>query len=625
MAAGEGYHEGRLQLPVWGAEAFCVDEDAMAKWMIYAKKADFQKIAGQMSLSPVTVRVMRNRDLTDAEQMREFLHGTIADLTKPQDIPGLKDAAFVLRHKILEGKSIRIIGDYDVDGICSTYILWRLMDYLGGKVSARIPERLRDGYGINDRLVEEAIADGTDTLITCDNGIAAVSPLQKAKDAGLTVIVTDHHEIPFILKNGEKEYIYPPADVIAEPWIPDSSTGKPKADFPQICGAVVVFQLARILLGDPDFTGEKSALEPEPTAVIRELLGFAALATVCDVMPLTGPNRLIVRAGLKELTRTDNTGIRCLLEVSGLRAQELSVYCAGFVLGPCLNAAGRLDTAARALELFMEKDESRAMILAGDLKQLNDSRRSMTEQGLEQAIREINRRMESGADPNRHRVLVLYLENCHESLAGIIAGRVRERYHRPTIVLTDSDEPGILKGSGRSMEAYDMFEELSRCRELFVKFGGHKMAAGLSIRKENAALLEERLNAACRLEESDLQEILHIDMELPLFYVSIPLVRELSMLEPCGTANSRPIFAARNVKLCKTAVYGKSRNVIRMEGFDEQGGEYELVWFRPEEELPPEFEQGIVWANIVYEPKINIWKGRENIQFVIKDLKIVDA
>lgn len=597
----------------------------MSKWMIYAKKADFQGIARELGISPVTVRVMRNRNLETKEAMDVFLHGTMADMEEPEKIPGLKDAAFVLRHKILEGKSIRIIGDYDVDGICSAYILWRLISYLGGEVSARIPERLRDGYGINERLVEEAVADGVDTIITCDNGIAAADALGKAKAAGLTVIVTDHHAIPFSMKGEEKEYLYPPADVIAEPWIPDPATGEPETAFPQICGAAVVFRLSMLLLGKPDLAGPRSAQEPEPAAVARELLGFAALATICDVMPLRGPNRILVKAGLKELMHTDNVGFRCLRAVSGLASEELTVYHAGFVLGPCLNASGRLDTADRALELFRETDENRAMNLAKELKFLNDSRKSMTEEGVRKAVQKVELLSAREGGLGQHRVLVLHLEGCHESLAGIIAGRVRECYHRPVLVLTNSDKEGVLKGSGRSIEAYDMFAELSACKDLFLKFGGHKMAAGLSLREENAVLLEQRLNRTCRLQTEDMQDVLHIDMVLPLSFVTIPMVRELSLLEPCGTENARALFAMRDVVLRKTAVFGQNHNVIRLEGMDEDGRRYELVWFLPEEELPEPLRSRAARCNIVYEPKIHSWRGRESLQFVVKDCKVVDA
>ncbi len=594
----------------------------MSKWMIYAKKADFQGIARALSISPVTVRVMRNRDLENAASMSKFLYGTLADLDDPEDITGLKDAAFVLRHQILEGKKIRIIGDYDVDGICSTYILWRLISYLGGEVSTRIPDRLKDGYGINDRLVEEAIAEGIDTIITCDNGIAAVGPLAKAKAAGLTVIVTDHHEIPFTMNGEEKEYIYPEADVIAEPWIPDQQTGKPKTRFPQICGAQVVFALASLLLGKPDLTAPKSVQEPEPVKILRELLGFAALAAICDVMPLADNNRILVREGLKELGMTDNVGLRCLMLVSGLSDAPVTVYHAGFVLGPCLNAAGRLDTASRALALFQEKDETRAMIMARDLKQLNDSRKSMTEEGVAGAVQCVEKDAAAGRSLSERKVLVIRLENCHESLAGIIAGRIKERYHRPAIVLTNSEEEGVLKGSGRSIESYDMFREMSGCKELFLKFGGHKMAAGLSLREENAAILDAQLNERCRLQPEDMEELLHIDMELPLQFVSIALVKELGSLEPCGTGNARALFAARNLQLRKKAVFGKNRNVIRMEGQDANGSCYDLVWFVPEEQLPGELQDGTACCHIVYEPKINEWKGRESLQFVIKDLRM---
>ena len=593
----------------------------MSKWMIYAKKADFRAISQEFHISPVTARVIRNRDVEDREEIRRYLRGTLADLDDPEKLPGLKDAAFVLKRKIVGGAGIRVIGDYDVDGICSTYILWRMISFLGGEVSTAIPERIRDGYGINDRLVEEAIADGVDTIITCDNGIAAAEPLQKAKDAGLTVIVTDHHEIPFEEENGEKHYLFPPADVIAEPWIPDQNTGEPKARFPKICGAEVVFKLAMILLGRPDLTQPKSVQEPENVKVARELLGFAALATVCDVMPLLDENRIIVREGLFELSRTDNTGIRCLMMAAGLGAEPLTVYHAGFVLGPCLNASGRLDTAERALSLFKERDESRAMILARDLKQLNDSRKSMTEQGVEEAIRKIEEETAAGRSMEKRRVLLVRLDDCHESLAGIIAGRLKERYHRPSFVLTKAEEKGVLKGSGRSVEAYDMYEEMNRCRDLFLKFGGHKMAAGLSIPEENLELLDRQLNEGCTLSEEDLSEVLHIDMELPPACVDLALARELTLLEPCGTANPRPLFAVRNLLLRKTAVFGKNRNVIRMDGTDADGRHYDFVWFTTEDLLPEPLRDGAARCHVAYEPTINVWKGRESLQFVIRDVK----
>lgn len=596
----------------------------MAKWMVYAKKADFSAIAGQLEVSPVTVRVLRNRDLPDAASMQRFLHGTMSDLDAPEEIPGLKDAAFVLRRKILGGASIRVIGDYDVDGICSTYILWRLISWLGGKVSTAIPDRMRDGYGINDRLVEQAVADGVDTIITCDNGIAAAGPLQKAKDAGLTVIVTDHHEIPFTEEDGRKIYHYPPADVIAEPWIPNEETGQPLTRFPGICGAEVVFYLAQILLGKPDLTLPRSKDEPSNVTLARELLGFAALATVCDVMPLKDTNHILVKAGLRELRSTSNTGMRCLLTAAGLADIPLTVYHAGFVIGPCLNASGRLDSAERALSLFQETQESKAMILARDLKQLNDSRKAMTEQGFADAMAFLQEENESGKRPLAgRRVLVICQESCHESLAGIIAGRIKERYHRPTIVLTSSEEEGVLKGSGRSIEAYDMFNELSRCKDLFLKFGGHKMAAGLSLRRENAELLDRRLNEACTLRDEDMTETLHIDMILPLHLVTMEMVRELSQLEPYGNGNQRPILAARDVTLRKTAVLGKNRNVIRLEGEETGAPKVELTWFITEEQLPEPLRTGPVKCHVAYEPQINAFRGCESLQFLVKDVKLV--
>ena len=666
----------------------------MAKWMLYRKKADFQAIAKELNISPVTARVIRNRDVIGTEETRRFLYGTMADLDDPALLPGLRDAAFVLKRKIVEGARIRVIGDYDVDGICSTYILWRLISWLGGEVSTAIPERIRDGYGINERLVREAIRDGVDTIITCDNGIAAVEPLRLAKEAGLTVIVTDHHEIPYREEPaGEemasepvpqkvpaqdrpgmpessfaeadssgsavrKHYIYPPADVIAEPWILDDETGKPIARFPSICGAAVVFKLAMLLLGRPDLSGPKSEKEPSHVLLARELLAFAGIATVCDVMPLQDENRILVREGLKEASRTDNVGLRCLMLAAGLSGSPVTVYHAGFVIGPCLNASGRLDTAARALSLFQEKDERRAMVMARDLKQLNDSRKSMTEDGVRRALQQVEADAAGGRPLSERRILIVRLDDCHESLAGIIAGRLREQYHRPVIVLTRageeaaraaaesagakegpsafagpsaapaSDGPSggqvILKGSGRSVEAYDMFAEMNRCRDLFIKFGGHKMAAGLTITAENAAELDLRLNASCTLTEEEMDDVLHIDMELPPAYVSLDLLHEFELLEPCGNQNPGVLLVTRNLTLRRTAVFGKNSNVNRIEATDADGRRYDFVWFAAQDRIPEAMQQGrAICCNVVYEPKINEFRGRERVQFQIRDVKIV--
>lgn len=595
----------------------------MSKWMLYSKKADFNAIARELNISPVTARVIRNRDVIGAEATRRYLQGTMADLDDPESLPGLRDAAFVLRRKILSGAAIRVIGDYDVDGICSTYILWRLISFLGGKVSCAIPERIRDGYGINERLVLEAVADGVDTIVTCDNGIAAAEPLRLAKEAGLTVIVTDHHEIPYVEEAGGsvRRYDYPPADVIAEPWIPDEATGKPIARFPNICGAAVVYKLAMILLGKPDLTMPKTKDEPAVTALARELLGFAGIATVCDVMPLQDENRILVRWGLQEATNTDNIGLRSLILAAGLGKEPLTVYHAGFVIGPCLNASGRLDTAMRALALFQERDERQAMLMARDLKQLNDSRKSMTEEGRQKALQQVEEDIAAGRPLSDRRVLVVRVDDCHESLAGIIAGRLREYYQRPVIVLTKAEEAGLLKGSGRSVEAYDMFGEMNRCRDLFVKFGGHRMAAGLTIAEENAVQLDRRLNESCTLTEEEMAEVLHIDMELPPSFVTKDLARELELLEPCGTANPKALFVTRNLTLHRTAVFGKNRNVIRFDGLDAKGTQYDFVWFLPETELPDFLQSGSAVCNVVYEPKRSVWRGRESVQFVIKDIR----
>lgn len=642
---GKGNAGSAFPFPVVGKD----DNAGMARWMMYAKKADFKEIAKELHISPVTARIIRNRDVVGTQETDRFLNGKLSDLDDPCSIPGLNDAASLLLKKIREHRKIRVIGDYDVDGICSSYILWRLISFLGGDVTVSIPDRIKDGYGINEQLVKEAIEDGADTIITCDNGIAADRPLQLAKEAGLTVIVTDHHDIPYTeevvqgqdhLAKPVRQYHYPPADVIAEPWIVDETTKKPIARFPHICGAMVVWKLAMILLGKPDLDAPKDEHEPEEVQVARELLGFASLATVCDVMPLVDENRILVRYGLKEASRTSNLGLQSLILASGLGGVELTVYHAGFVLGPCLNASGRLDSAKRSLCLFQEKNKTKAMTMARDLKQLNDSRKSMTEEEARKASDAIEQDARQGRDLLERKVLVVVLNDCHESVAGIIAGRIREKYHRPALVLTRAQEtiPGeerkiLLKGSGRSIESYNMFEELNRCRDLFLKFGGHAMAVGVTMEADHVSELDRRLNVNCTLKEEDLQEVLHIDMELPPSLVTKELLQEFALLEPCGTGNPHVLLAARNIRLKKVAVFGKKQNVIRFDGTERGTGNvkardneysqphFEFVWFIPEQELPEFLRDKEALCSVVYEPQLHIWKEKTTVQFVIRDVK----
>ena len=598
-----------------------------AKWIVSAKRADFNKIAKDCGISPILARLIRNRNVIGTEETRRFLSGTMEDLHDPALLPDAEKAAGILREKIREGKRIRIIGDYDVDGICSTFILWHSLTGFGGLVDAVLPERMRDGYGINERLVREAAEAGTDTILTCDNGIAAAEPLALARSLGMTVIVTDHHEVPFKAQpDGSRQYLLPPADAVVDPKIPESVTGAPAYPFKEICGAVVAFKLCQILARERMGGRDKEAYREFE----RYLLPFAGLATVCDVMPLLDENRILVREGLREASRSDNTGLQALLQVTGLSDARLTCYHAGFVIGPCLNASGRLDSAVRGLKLFMETDRAQALRSAQQLKELNDSRKSMTLEGTEAAEALI----ESGGMQDR-RVLVLLLRDTHESLAGIIAGRIKESRHRPTFVLTDTGS-GVLKGSGRSIESYDMYAEMNACGDLFIKYGGHKMAGGLSMREENLDEFARRIEANCTLTGEDLQEIVRVDMELPPRFLDIPVTRELERLEPCGNENPRPLFVTRNIRLLSARVMGKSRNVIRLTARDETGRRLDLIRFEDAQAFAARIGEacgggafeglqrgaGNVTIDMVYYPDINEWNGRESMQYIVKDYRI---
>ena len=605
-----------------GSRTFREEAYILSKWIVYQKKADFKGIAGRFGISQITARILRNRDLQTDEEFQMFLRGSLADLHEPALLPGLSRAADLLLEKIRQNKKIRVIGDYDVDGICASYILVRALREMGGLADYELPDRILDGYGINARIVEDAIRDGVDTILTCDNGIAAASVLEKAREAGMTVIVTDHHEVPFSLKeDGGKSYILPPGDAVVDPKIPAHLTEGEHYPFPDICGAVVAYKLCQCLAGKAGFDGRR---------ILRELLSFAALATVCDVMPLKDENRILVREGLQEASRTPNPGLRALIEVNDLADKKLTGYHAGFILGPCLNATGRLDSAMKALSLFFEKDYDRALILAGELKALNDSRKDMTLKGVEEACALAETEEYAG-----DRVLVLYLPDCHESLAGIIAGRVREQFARPAIVMTRA-ESGIAKGSGRSIEAYDMFEELSRCRDLFLKFGGHRMAAGLSMNEENVEIFRKRVNRQCTLTEEDLVDIIRVDMELPPGFIDLAAVREFESLEPWGQENPKPLFVVKNVTLTGARILGKNRNVVRLSAREKYSGGLDLIRFEDGDAFLKRIEDrkglsaakdlqrgmGNVTIDMVYYPDINSWQGRDSLQFVVKDLRI---
>lgn len=554
------------------------------------------------------------------QEMERFLYGTRKDLHNPRMMKDMETAAGIVGQKIRQQKKIRIIGDYDVDGICSSYILYKGIKALGGEADVVIPHRMKDGYGLNDHLIEHAFQDGVDTVLTCDNGIAAAPQIKRAKEMGMTVVVTDHHEVPYEEREGQRSYLLPPADAVVDPKQP--GCGYP---FKQICGAVVAGKLVQVLWEERN--GCEDFFEQE---LYEEICIFEALATVCDVMELWDENRILVKEGLRLMGRTSNLGMKALLMVNGIEEKALSPYHAGFIIGPCMNASGRLDTARRALELFCCEDWKEAVTIAGDLKSLNDSRKLMTEQGVSDAIRQVEEEHLEG-----DRVLVLYLPDCHESLAGIIAGRIREKYGKPAFVLTKGEE-GI-KGSGRSIENYSMYEEMSACKELFTKYGGHKMAAGLSLADEvSVRKFRKMLNDNCKLTKEDFEQVVHIDVAMPLRYADKNFIEELSVLEPFGIGNPRPVFARKDISLLSGRKLGKKRNVGKYKISEEAGSCYEMIYFGDLEKFDRfllerygqdmfgrlyegGLAEGAMTISMAYYPELNYFAGRESVQIVMQD------
>ena len=593
----------------------------MAKWMVAAKKADFDRISEKFHISPVLARIMRNRDVIGDEAIEKFLKGDKKDLHDPGLMKDMMLAADIVLGKIRLGKSIRIIGDYDVDGICAAYILLMGIRALGGKADTAIPHRIKDGYGLNENLIEAAAEDGIDTIITCDNGIAAAPQIALAKEKGMTVVVTDHHEVPFEEGEQGRIYLLPKADAVVDPRQPDCTY-----PYKQICGAVVAAKFVSAMMDREDALPIPLQLRER---LEEEMLTFGALATVCDVMELKDENRIIVKKGLALMQNTSNMGLKALLTVNGIEDKELSPYHAGFVIGPCMNATGRLDTARRALELFETTQWKDAVTIAGDLKSLNDSRREMTLEGVEEAVLQVE-----GTKIGRDRVLVVYLPDCHESLAGIIAGRVREKYGKPVFVLTKAEE-GI-KGSGRSIETYHMSEEMTACKELFTRYGGHKMAAGLSLAsEEDVDKFRRKINENCKLTKEDFEEVIHIDVPMPLSYADRTFIKELSCLEPFGVGNPRPLFARKGISLLTGRKLGKNQNVGKYRITDGSGACYEMIYFGDigqfDSFLTERFgggsfhklyaggvREGEMEIGMAYYPDINYYAGKENIQIVMQ-------
>ena len=570
----------------------------MEKWFVAMKKADFNGIAEKYQISPIIARLMRNRDVIGDEAIDFYLNGTVEDLYDGLLMKDMDRAVDILKEKIEEGKKIRVIGDYDIDGVNATYILQQGLAGLGADVDTDIPDRIKDGYGLNQMLIDRALEDDVDTIVTCDNGIAAMSEIAYGKENGMTIVVTDHHEVPYLEENGKKKYLLPPADAVVDPHRADC-----EYPFKGLCGAAVAYKLVEVLYR----VSGKS--EQEVEHLQDNLMENVAIATIGDVMDLVGENRVFVKKGLELLKTTKNEGFHALMQCTGVDTANLNTYHIGFVLGPCINAGGRLDTAKRALELLNASNRREAVTLAADLKELNDSRKEMTEEGVEEAVRQIE-----SSSWKDDQVLVVYLPECHESIAGIIAGRIKERYYRPTFVLTKG-ETGV-KGSGRSIEAYDMFAEMSRCRELFTKFGGHKLAAGLSLEEENVEVFRKRINELADLTEEDLQMKVSIDMRLPFPYINEELIHELKILEPFGKGNGKPLFAESKLRVIQPRIFGKNRNVLKCRLEDQQGNQMEAVYFGEVEDCLRQMEKKQIMS-FTYYPSINEYMGRRTIQLTI--------
>ena len=566
------------------------------KWVEAPRITGNEELARKFSVSPMAMRLIRSRAGMSEEEVREYLCGTIDELADPYLMKGMRDAVSLLQEKIRQGFRIRIIGDYDIDGVNATHILITALRRIGAAADTVIPDRLKDGYGVNEHLIQDAKDAGVDTIVTCDNGIAAVKEIAFAKELGMTVIVTDHHDIPYREEeDGSRIVMLPPADVIINPKQEDCPY-----PFKKLCGAAVAWRLAEALYIEAGISREE----------FLDLAEFAAVATVGDIMDLTGENRILVKYGLRRLEQTKNPGYRALIAVNGLEGKKLTAYHIGFVIGPCINASGRLDTAKRALRLLGAESKAEAEELAGDLKALNDSRKDLTVKGTREAVELIEE-----TDLKQDRVLVVYLPDCHESLAGIIAGRIRERYYKPCFVLTDAED-GV-KGSGRSIPGYHMFDEMTKVRELFTKYGGHPMAAGLSLKPENVEPFRQAINENCRLTEEELTPCLNYDAVLPLCYAGEQIIRELELLEPFGKANEKPLFAAANLKVRSARIIGKNQNVLKavLEGPD--GTRLDAVSFGDVQENLAYIE-GKKDVCILYYPEINEYQGRRSVQLVVE-------
>ena len=583
----------------------------MQQWLLINKKADFKAIGEKFQIDQVTARIIRNREVVDEEEIRKFLNGDLRDLYNPHLLKDGERLVTILTEKIREKKAIRIIGDYDIDGVMATYVLKTALDRCGANVSIQIPDRIHDGYGLNLKLIEKAQEDGIDTILTCDNGIAAIEEIAYAKELGMTVLVTDHHEIPFTDVDGVRVYKQSQADAIVNPHQKECAY-----PYKMLCGAAVAWKVVCLLY-------EKLGIDSAEAEVFLENVAFA---TVGDIMSMTGENRILVKEGIKRIRKTQNIGMKALIAQCGLQPEQIDAFHFGFVLGPCINASGRLDTAKRALELFFQTNPVHAMQIANELVVLNEERKEMTKEGVEAAIRFCEEN-----DCKKDDVLVIYLPEVHESIAGIIAGRIREKYYKPVFVLTKGED-GV-KGSGRSTEEYSMYEEMCKCQELFTKFGGHPMAAGLSLPEENVVVFRQRINSLSELSEMDKKQKVRIDVPMPMDYVTMELVQEFSVLAPFGKDNTKPVFADKNIHVKRMWVMGKNRNVLKLSLITAQGKPVSGIYFGDidtfcdyieckfgKEQLEAAmtgWENGIM-LSLVYFPKINSFRGVDELQFEIQ-------
>ena len=573
--------------------------------MLQTKRADFNAISARFHISPVTARIIRNRDVEGEEAVDRYLNGTLDQLYDPHLMKDMDKAVALIHEKIREGVRIRIVGDYDIDGVCSTYLLYKGLTRCGGHVDYQIPERIRDGYGINESIIRKAKEDGIDTIVTCDNGIAALEQVRLAKELGMTIIVTDHHEV---VRAEDGSQILPEADAVVNPHRDDCSY-----PFAGICGGVVAYKLVQVLY-------ETSGVSKKEW---QDMLEFAAIATVGDVMKLQDENRIIVRWGLKQIPHTASAGLRALVNACGLDIYNLTAYHIGFVIGPCLNASGRLKTAQLALELllcgephagsFGWSGSARADELAAQLKLLNEERKDMTQVGTEQALRQVDEKL------SEDDVLVVYLPDCHESLAGIIAGRVREAYNKPSFVLTRGED--CVKGSGRSIESYHMYKALCGVQDLLLKFGGHPMAAGFSLKEEDVEEFRRRLNEQSTLTKEDFIPKIWIDVAMPLEYVSEALIDELKSLEPFGQGNEKPQFAQKNLRIRSLRAIGRNNNAVRMTVVTEGGRPMEAMVFTEADRFVEEAKNSRT-IDVIYYPDVNEYNGNRTLQIVVRAYKL---